>query len=246
VDALRRVLGACGKPKPSGGSEPPIATGDPLSPQNSTHLLDTTPPLPDFSQALSNQLPKIRATSVEHCEHVEPLGNPGGSSSLGLQDASELFCSAFSQRSSGSANSEDGAKAASRRTSEASTACSVTRPLVLGIFSAGSEVTGAAVDTVVISQAMHKAGAFVAFDYSAVGATRAMGLEQERGCSGDGVYNNPLADGDLICNRPDAAMLAPHCIPGGPGANGVLVVNRPALRKSLAGEDGAPQVAALR
>jgi hypothetical protein len=86
---------------------------------------------------------------------------------------------------------------------------------------------------------MHKAGAFVAFDYSAVGATSAMDLAADRAGCGDRVYDNPLAEGEAALSRPDAAMLAPHCIPGGVGANSVLVISRAALRKALSSSDGA-------
>lgn len=78
-------------------------------------------------------------------------------------------------------------------------------PLILGTFTAASNVTGFKPDVAVIARLLHSYGAIAAFDYASAG-----------GCARIDCFGEEL----------DAVMLSPHKLPGGPGACGVLVVRR--------------------
>jgi selenocysteine lyase/cysteine desulfurase len=92
------------------------------------------------------------------------------------------------------------------------------RPLLIGSFSAASNVTGIISDTTAISSLLHSHGALSFWDFAAA----APYVEIEMGSAADG-------SGDYK----DAIFLSPHKLIGGPGTPGVLVVRRELLRNEV-------------
>jgi selenocysteine lyase/cysteine desulfurase len=91
------------------------------------------------------------------------------------------------------------------------------RPLLIGSFSAASNVTGIISDTSAIARLLHEHGALSFWDFAA----SAPYLEIDMGSSaGDGAYK-------------DAIFLSPHKLIGGPGTPGVLVVRRDLLSNEV-------------
>jgi selenocysteine lyase/cysteine desulfurase len=91
------------------------------------------------------------------------------------------------------------------------------RALLIGSFSAASNVTGIISDTSAIARLLHGHGALSFWDFAA----SAPYLEIDMGSStGDGDYK-------------DAIFLSPHKLIGGPGTPGVLVVRRDLLRNEV-------------
>ncbi|MGH8951836.1 MAG: aminotransferase class V-fold PLP-dependent enzyme [Acidimicrobiia bacterium] len=92
------------------------------------------------------------------------------------------------------------------------------RPLLIGSFSAASNVTGIISDTSAISRMLHAHGALSFWDFAA----SAPYVDVDMGSAEDG-------DGDFK----DAIVLSPHKLIGGPGTPGVLVVRRDLLRNEV-------------
>jgi len=92
------------------------------------------------------------------------------------------------------------------------------RPLLIGSFSAASNVTGIISDTSAISRLLHAHGALSFWDFAA----SAPYVDIDMGTSADG-------DGNYM----DAIFLSPHKLIGGPGTPGVLVVRRDLLRNEV-------------
>lgn len=88
------------------------------------------------------------------------------------------------------------------------------RPLKIGSFSAASNVTGIATDTVAIATLLHRHGALSFWDYAAAGPYVAIDMNAR----GTG------PDAELAWK--DAIFLSPHKFVGGPGTPGVLVAKR--------------------
>ncbi len=86
------------------------------------------------------------------------------------------------------------------------------RPLVIGSFSAASNVTGIISDTCAISDLLHRYGALAFWDFAA--AAPYVDIEMSPHCP-----DHPLA-------AKDAVVFSPHKFVGGPGTPGVLVVRR--------------------
>ena len=82
------------------------------------------------------------------------------------------------------------------------------RPLLIGAFSAASNVTGIMTDTVAVSSLLHRHGALSFWDYAAA----APYVDIDMGSPGDG-------DGAYL----DAIFVSPHKLIGGPGTPGLLV-----------------------
>lgn len=82
------------------------------------------------------------------------------------------------------------------------------RPLKIGSFSAGSNVTGIKSDVPGLSAVLHQHGALAFFDYAAAGPYVSIDVGSKR--SGE----------------PDAIFLSPHKLIGGPQSPGVLVMRR--------------------
>ncbi|KAF9579877.1 hypothetical protein BGW38_003689, partial [Lunasporangiospora selenospora] len=115
------------------------------------------------------------------------------------------------------------------------------RPLKIGTFSAGSNLTGVLNDTVAISELLHKYGAYAFYDYAGVGSYTKMDM------------NPPPSDPSIPIKDSlaykDGIFLSPHKFVGGPGASGVLVSrleifswvsnhNHPTVSPVAGGDDG--------
>jgi selenocysteine lyase/cysteine desulfurase len=85
------------------------------------------------------------------------------------------------------------------------------RPLLIGSFSAASNVTGIVTDTMQVARVLHTHGALSFWDFAAAAPYVDISM------AGDG--SDPLT-------RKDAVFLSPHKLIGGPGTPGVLVVRR--------------------
>jgi selenocysteine lyase/cysteine desulfurase len=92
------------------------------------------------------------------------------------------------------------------------------RPLLIGSFSAASNVTGIISDTSAISHLLHAYGALSFWDFAA----SAPYVDIEMGSSAEDERNYK-----------DAIFLSPHKLIGGPGTPGVLVVRRDLLRNEV-------------
>ena len=95
------------------------------------------------------------------------------------------------------------------------------RPLLIGSFSAASNVTGIVSDTYGISTLLHEHGALAFWDFAA--AAPYVDIEMARRRGGD-----PLA-------YKDAIFLSPHKFIGGPSTPGVLVARRELFTQPGAG-----------
>lgn len=85
--------------------------------------------------------------------------------------------------------------------------------LLIGSFSAASNVTGIITDPDPVTRLLRQYGALAVWDYAGGGPYLPMSMG-----SGD--------------TRKDAIVVSPHKFPGGPGASGVLVVNTKAVHRS--------------
>jgi selenocysteine lyase/cysteine desulfurase len=92
------------------------------------------------------------------------------------------------------------------------------RPLLIGSFSAASNVTGIISDTSAIARLLHANGALSFWDFAA--SAPYVDIEMGSATSDDGDYK-------------DAIFLSPHKLIGGPGTPGVLVVRRDLLRNEV-------------
>ena len=86
------------------------------------------------------------------------------------------------------------------------------RPLLIGSFSAASNVTGIMTETHAVTQLLHEHGALAFWDYAA--AAPYVAIEMNPDCE-----RHPSA-------HKDAVFLSPHKFIGGPGTPGVLVARR--------------------
>ena len=90
------------------------------------------------------------------------------------------------------------------------------RPLVIGAFSAASNVTGILTDTDAVTELLHRYGALAVWDYAAAA---------------------PYVDIDMHPEDPavakDAVVLSPHKFVGGPGTPGVLIIRRDLLANTV-------------
>jgi len=102
------------------------------------------------------------------------------------------------------------------------------RPLLIGSFSAASNVTGILTDTRAVACVLHAHGALSFWDYAAAGAYVPISVAASARGAGD--YK-------------DAVFLSPHKFPGGPQTPGVLVVRRELVRNSVPTAPGGGTVA---
>ncbi len=93
---------------------------------------------------------------------------------------------------------------------DAALAAHAGRPLLIGSFSAASNVTGILTDVAAVSRLLHRHGALAFWDYAAAAPYVAI----EMGSPGEG--------GTHL----DAVFLSPHKLIGGPGTPGILVARR--------------------
>jgi selenocysteine lyase/cysteine desulfurase len=103
------------------------------------------------------------------------------------------------------------------------------RPLVIGSFSAASNVTGIITNTCAIADLLHRYGALSVWDFAA--AAPYVDIEMHRTCP-----EHPLA-------YKDAVVLSPHKFVGGPGTPGVLVIRRELLKNRVPDVVGGGTVA---
>ncbi|WP_394939306.1 aminotransferase class V-fold PLP-dependent enzyme [Psychromicrobium sp. YIM B11713] len=89
-------------------------------------------------------------------------------------------------------------------------------PLLLGSFSAASNVTGMLSDVPGITGLLHRYGALAAWDYAAAGPHLAIDVQ-----------------GSETSGHLDAVFLSPHKFLGGPDTPGVLIVNREAVTRQI-------------
>ena len=92
------------------------------------------------------------------------------------------------------------------------------RPLLIGSFSAASNVTGILTDTGAVAALLHARGALSFWDYAAAGPYVPIRVSESRPGAGD---------------HKDAVFLSPHKFPGGPQTPGVLVVRRDLVRNPV-------------
>jgi selenocysteine lyase/cysteine desulfurase len=103
------------------------------------------------------------------------------------------------------------------------------RPLLIGSFSAASNVTGIVTDTHAIATLLHRHGALSFWDYAAA----APYVEVEM---------SPPEGGDPLDYK-DAIFLSPHKLIGGPGTPGVLLIRRELLTNRVPAVVGGGTVA---
>jgi len=105
------------------------------------------------------------------------------------------------------------------------------RPLKIGSFSAASNVTGIASDTVAIATLLHQHNALSFWDFAAAGPYVQINM-------------NPHGKGiDVDLAYKDAVFLSPHKFIGGPGTPGLLACKRAILRNSVPSVPGGGTVA---
>ncbi|KAI1317941.1 hypothetical protein EDD11_007463 [Mortierella claussenii] len=95
------------------------------------------------------------------------------------------------------------------------------RPLKLGTFSAGSNLTGVLNDTVAISELLHKYGAFAFYDYAGVGPYTTIDMNPLPSSHADMNAHSEGKKQSLAYK--DGVFISTHKFLGGPGASGVLV-----------------------
>lgn len=96
------------------------------------------------------------------------------------------------------------------------------RPLLVGSFSAASNVTGTISDVVAITKVLKKHGALACWDYAAAAAYCPINMNGEQ----------PL----------DAVFISTHKLPGGPGTPGLLIAKRALFGNSRPGMPGGGTV----
>ena len=101
---------------------------------------------------------------------------------------------------------------------EAQLARQTGRPLVVGAFSAASNVTGIRTDADRVAALLHRHGALSVWDYSAAAPYLPMRMASSRPGAGD---------------HKDAVYFSPHKLVGGPQTPGVLVVRRGLARNRV-------------
>jgi selenocysteine lyase/cysteine desulfurase len=102
------------------------------------------------------------------------------------------------------------------------------RPLLIGSFSAASNVTGILTDSGAVSALLHSRGALSFWDYAAAGPYVPIRVAASAHGAGD---------------HKDAVFLSPHKFPGGPQTPGVLVVRRELVRNAVPTSPGGGTVA---
>lgn len=86
--------------------------------------------------------------------------------------------------------------------------------LRIGSFSAASNVTGVITETGPVTRMLKAHGALSVWDYAGAGPYLPIDMKED------------------TQTRKDAIVVSPHKFPGGPGASGILIVNRTAVRRT--------------
>jgi selenocysteine lyase/cysteine desulfurase len=106
----------------------------------------------------------------------------------------------------------------------------VHRPLLIGSFSAASNVTGIITDVEQVAIVLHRYGALSCWDYAAAGPYLPIDMNPSPG----------TPDGHLAYK--DAVFISPHKFVGGPGTPGVLVAKRSLFRNRVPSVPGGGTV----
>ncbi len=93
------------------------------------------------------------------------------------------------------------------------------RKLIIGSFSAASNVTGLKTDCAAVSRLLHRYGALAFWDYAAAAPYTAIDMTGEQTIEGN--------------SSKDAVFISPHKFIGGPGTPGILVVKKDLLQNSV-------------
>ena len=96
--------------------------------------------------------------------------------------------------------------------------------LVVGAFTAASNVTGILCDTDAVTAVLKRHGALAIWDY---------------GCAGPYV---PMEMNPSAATRKDALLFSPHKFPGGPGASGVAIIRNDLCRRTTPTQPGGGTV----
>ncbi|MDH3746335.1 MAG: aminotransferase class V-fold PLP-dependent enzyme, partial [Acidobacteriota bacterium] len=102
------------------------------------------------------------------------------------------------------------------------------RALLIGSFSAASNVTGIESKTGPITALLHRYGALSFWDYAAAAPYLDIDMNPRSGAEGEGSALSDRLDRHIVSM--DAVFLSPHKLVGGPGTPGVLVVKRELLQ----------------
>ncbi|HEX3898485.1 MAG TPA: aminotransferase class V-fold PLP-dependent enzyme [Mycobacteriales bacterium] len=102
----------------------------------------------------------------------------------------------------------------------------VDRPMLIGSFSAASNVTGIVTDTAAVARTLHRHGALSFWDFAAAAP-----------------YVDIVMSPDDAEARLDAVFISPHKLIGGPGTPGVLAVRRELLTNRVPTVPGGGTVA---
>jgi selenocysteine lyase/cysteine desulfurase len=98
-------------------------------------------------------------------------------------------------------------------------------PLVIGAFSAASNVTGIVTDVDAVTLLLKRYGALAVWDYAGGGPYLPIDMAPAKGL------------------EKDAVVVSPHKFPGGPGASGVLVIRNSAVKTDTPTQTGGGTVA---
>jgi selenocysteine lyase/cysteine desulfurase len=99
------------------------------------------------------------------------------------------------------------------------------RPLLVGAFSAASNVTGILTDVDAVTRLLKRYGALAFWDYAGGGPYLTMDMDPEPGLEKDAIF------------------LSPHKFPGGPGASGLLIIRNSVVRATRPTWPGGGSVA---
>ena len=102
------------------------------------------------------------------------------------------------------------------------------RSLLIGSFSAASNVTGVKTDADAVSRLLHRFGAYSFWDYAAAGPYMPIDMTGE--------------DNALGNSSKDAVFVSPHKYIGGPGTPGVLIVKQSVMTNSVPAMPGGGTV----
>ena len=105
--------------------------------------------------------------------------------------------------------------------------------LIIGSFSAASNVTGVVADVDGITEDLHRAGALAFWDYATAASYLQVDMNPVRFFP-DGTLNPYVYK--------DAIFLSPHKLPGGPGSPGVLVAKRSLFTNKIPTEPGGGSI----
>ncbi|MBT3531093.1 MAG: aminotransferase class V-fold PLP-dependent enzyme [Gammaproteobacteria bacterium] len=108
------------------------------------------------------------------------------------------------------------------------------RKIIIGSFSAASNVTGVLTDVDSVSSLLHRYNALAFWDYAAAAPYVSINMNHERNTNA----TNSEA-GDI---SKDAVFISPHKFVGGPGTPGVLVVKKKLLKNSVPSMPGGGTV----